>query len=381
MEQYNLTYTGAELDSAIGRASEGFAKADEVTQEMEQLIAEVETKLENGDLTGPRGPSGVYVGSGEMPEGYNVQIDPNGSGSCYTAGESDSRYANAITGEAAGKVANLTDAWAGGVLSKCEISGQEVGVTPSKLSASGKNLLGLNQLTHKISIGTTYEILNNNTILVTINRESGNYSRSEFSTAMFHYLKGRELTISADISVSGSNRVLLRVSFKKSGTNDIEYNVFSSPGYTVFTVPDEFDEAYVIFFSNYESTTAKKGDTATYTNIQIELGSTRTAYEPYAGAEYTLPELAPLYSLNDVCDTYDTATGVETRQLGKDEDGSLYELESPVVTQHDPIAVTVPTASANIFADAGEVSVTYTKDTNKVITALTERIAALEGEA
>ena len=59
MEQYNLTYTGAELDSAIGRASEGFAKADEVTQEMEQLIAEVETKLENGDLTGPRGPSGV----------------------------------------------------------------------------------------------------------------------------------------------------------------------------------------------------------------------------------------------------------------------------------------------------------------------------------
>lgn len=28
---------------------------------------------------GPAGSSGVYVGSGEMPEGYNVQIDPNGS--------------------------------------------------------------------------------------------------------------------------------------------------------------------------------------------------------------------------------------------------------------------------------------------------------------
>jgi hypothetical protein len=27
---------------------------------------------------GPRGVSGVYVGSGEMPEGYNVQIDPEG---------------------------------------------------------------------------------------------------------------------------------------------------------------------------------------------------------------------------------------------------------------------------------------------------------------
>ena len=27
-------------------------------------------------VTGPQGVSGVYVGSGEMPEGYNVQIDP-----------------------------------------------------------------------------------------------------------------------------------------------------------------------------------------------------------------------------------------------------------------------------------------------------------------
>ena len=30
-------------------------------------------------LQGPQGVSGVYVGSGEMPEGYNVQIDPTGS--------------------------------------------------------------------------------------------------------------------------------------------------------------------------------------------------------------------------------------------------------------------------------------------------------------
>lgn len=28
---------------------------------------------------GPHGVSGVYVGSGDMPEGYNVQIDPDGT--------------------------------------------------------------------------------------------------------------------------------------------------------------------------------------------------------------------------------------------------------------------------------------------------------------
>lgn len=46
--------------------------ADEVT------FADGETfqqKYDNGELNGK---SGVYVGSGEMPEGYNVQIDPDG---------------------------------------------------------------------------------------------------------------------------------------------------------------------------------------------------------------------------------------------------------------------------------------------------------------
>lgn len=34
-------------------------------------------KGDKGDR-GEQGQSGVYVGSGEMPDGYNVQIDPNG---------------------------------------------------------------------------------------------------------------------------------------------------------------------------------------------------------------------------------------------------------------------------------------------------------------
>lgn len=32
----------------------------------------------SANLKGEKGVSGVYVGAGEMPEGYNVQIDPNG---------------------------------------------------------------------------------------------------------------------------------------------------------------------------------------------------------------------------------------------------------------------------------------------------------------
>lgn len=37
---------------------------------------------------GPKGDSGVYVGTGDMPEGYNVQIDPSGSGGEIVTAES-----------------------------------------------------------------------------------------------------------------------------------------------------------------------------------------------------------------------------------------------------------------------------------------------------
>jgi hypothetical protein len=47
-----------------------------------------------------KGESGVYVGSGEMPEGYNVQIDPNGDADIevLTAEETKSLVAEEIAG-------------------------------------------------------------------------------------------------------------------------------------------------------------------------------------------------------------------------------------------------------------------------------------------
>ncbi len=166
-------------------------------------------------------------------------------------------------------------------------------------------------------------------------------------------------------------------------------------------VPEAFDEVNLVFYSNADSAEGQVGDTATYANIQIETGNTRTAFDAFASAEYALPTLEPLYSLPDgVCDTFEAATGTETRRIGVIDSYSsqtvgdnwisstgaltegaqvIYELEAPVITRHDPIAVTVPAATANIYADEGEVNITYTKDTGRVIAALTERIAALEG--
>ena len=168
MDSYNLTHTGAELDSAVGRALEGFAAADAATKAAndaaklaEDTAAEVQKKLDNGEFIGPIGKSGVYVGSGEMPEGYTVQVDPTGDMLCYTAGESDDRYANVLTGTASGPVAALEDVSPTGALRRAAVLGATTetgegdkspdnpytlaGVQPTKMTVCGKNLLDLSE--------------------------------------------------------------------------------------------------------------------------------------------------------------------------------------------------------------------------------------------
>lgn len=269
---------------------------------------------------------------------------------------SDARYANAITEEAAGKVANLTDAWAGGVLPKCEISGQEAGITPAKVTVCGKNLAVSSRfLGEEASPGCVYaecELEPNTT-----------YTFSLYVPAGEKYYTNEKLCTYVTKPVSTGEVLSYTVTTLEELSKENKSQYVNRYGWQLFKNSQGYSSS------------------GNARDLQVELGDTATAYEPYAGTEYPLPELAPLYSLNDVCDTYDATTGVETRQLGKDEDGSLYELESPVVTQHDPVAITVPAVTANIFADAGEVSVTYTKDTNKVIAALTEQISTLKGEA
>jgi hypothetical protein len=65
-EEWLISLKGDKGDKGdIGKA---FSYADFTTEQLASL------KGEKGD----RGFSGVYIGSGDMPDGYNVQIDPNG---------------------------------------------------------------------------------------------------------------------------------------------------------------------------------------------------------------------------------------------------------------------------------------------------------------
>lgn len=48
---------------------------DPILTDIEAALAEAKA---SGEFKGEKGDSGVYVGSGDMPDGYNVQVDPDG---------------------------------------------------------------------------------------------------------------------------------------------------------------------------------------------------------------------------------------------------------------------------------------------------------------
>ena len=76
----------ASANTAAGTANTAASNADAVADAVQAKLDAGELKGEKGD-TGPQGPqgvSGVYVGGGDMPEGYTVQVDPAGDMLCYT---------------------------------------------------------------------------------------------------------------------------------------------------------------------------------------------------------------------------------------------------------------------------------------------------------
>ena len=56
-----------------------------------------------------------------------------------------------------------------------------------------------------------------------------------------------------------------------------------------------------------------------------------------------------------------------------------YELAEPVITQHDPAVIPAVYPMTTVYAEDGNVSVEYNRDSNKVIETLTNAIIKLGG--
>lgn len=106
-----------------GTITEGTKPTDPTPEYYEQLLAiaadcftrteEIHSAYKSGELkgdkgdtgeTGPQGVSGVYVGTGEMPEGYNVQIDPTGSATPGGGGGGTVQSVNGVEPDESGNV-------------------------------------------------------------------------------------------------------------------------------------------------------------------------------------------------------------------------------------------------------------------------------------
>lgn len=298
----------ASANTAAGTADTAASNANAVADAVQAKLDAGELKGEKGD-TGPEGPqgvSGVYVGGGDMPEGYTVQVDPTGDMLCYTAGESDDRYANVLTGTASGPVAALEDVSPTGALRRAAVLGATAetgsgdkgpdnpytlaGVQPTKVTVCGRNLAANPRFNaadqFSPCVYADCELQPNTKYTISLYVPAGEaYYTNENLFAKIVYLP---------VSTGGIYSAEATTKPTISNTDPKQYA--TGKGWTLLKA---------------QSGTTASGNAR---DLQIEFGDTATPYEPYTGQTITLPALASLYGDGTVCDEYDVVSGVETRR-------------------------------------------------------------------
>ena len=308
----------ASAGTAAGTASTAASQANAVAQTVQAKLDAGELKGEKGDKgdTGPRGLqglSGVYVGGGDMPEGYSVQVDPAGETACYTAGESDARYLRAteIRRPFTDGVIALTDAddaAFGGVtvLGETHETGTGdkgpdnpytlTGVQPTKVTACGRNLADAAQVEY-LSNKSPVEKFPGGFYL------PGDTISKRIVTIPCPFKAGRTYVVSYSAENVGS--VSVKTSMYLPGINQY-LNGSGKP-----FVPNADTDTFGIYV---EVKDVAEGVKIKISDVRVVLGDTAAPYEPYTGQTVSLPAIAPLWGTGNIRDEYDAATGVETRR-------------------------------------------------------------------
>lgn len=316
----------ASANTAAGTADTAASNANAVADAVQAKLDAGELKGEKGD-TGPEGPqgvSGVYVGGGDMPEGYTVQVDPTGDMLCYTAGESDDRYANVLTGTASGPVAALEDVSPTGALRRAAVLGATTetgegdkspdnpytlaGVQPAKVTACGRNLIPY-PYTSLPSTVTGISFADNGDGTITVNGTAADETagRLHFLSNLLRIPAGT-YTLSGCAPNGSDDTWCLQVVRVINGLEDWGWLCRDFGAGITFTLTEATDI--------YIRIRLKKG-TVINNGIfkpQLEIGTAATPYTPYTGQAVPLPALEPLYGDGTVNDEYDAVSGVETRR-------------------------------------------------------------------
>ena len=303
----------ASANTAAGTASTAASNANAVADAVQAKLDAGELKGEKGD-TGPEGPqgvSGVYVGGGDMPEGYTVQVDPTGDMLCYTAGESDSRYLRAteIRRPFTGGGITLTDAddaAFGGVtvLGATTEAGTGdkgpdnpyalTGVQPASLTVCGKNLLP-SIATSGTTNGLTRAVDENGVIHLS-GTASSKVVVAVLSRRETPYFWLREKAYRPAEETKSMVILVVREDGTTAWTNSKDISAHVPCG---------------ILSASYEFAAGAPDVNTLYPYLGLEPNQ---PYEPYTGQTVSLPAIAPLWGTGDIRDEYDAATGVENRR-------------------------------------------------------------------
>lgn len=143
---------------------------------------------------------------------------------------------------------------------------------------SGKNLFDMSNMISYIPYG--------NGVSGSLAADGARYQVLRYNVKDVNRLLGKWVTLSADMAVSGNNVACIIPYWCSGSTAKGTMGNLMLPKRSISfklpdAIPENCDNLQLFFYINLAATDVKKGDTATFTNIQMELGKEATAYEPH----------------------------------------------------------------------------------------------------
>lgn len=215
-----------------------------------------------------------------------------------------------------------------------------VGSEPYKtniLTTTSKNLFDMNRPYDVITDSQATVVQDTNKITVS-SAESGIYVNANFILDK-DFFAGKTVTGSCLYESDEKDIGTVQIHYQ-DGNGDHHYQWIRTP--KTFTFPNSFigDVMLSVCVNN---TDTPQSNTVTVKNIQLELGSTATSYEPYS-------EGVTLRGIGDVQDTLDLTTGELTQRIGEVVlDGSDDEEWNAWITEETMIVWTMPKSFVNLI--------------------------------
>lgn len=243
---------------------------------------------------------------------------------------------------------------AGGImLQSCVASGTTTsGISGLTLYVSSKNLADYT-LAVAQNANSDIEFVTNG--FRTTSKTAGTYRGARIGSTRIGLQQGVTYTLSADVVVTSGRGGLVFRSVDGNVIKQSTGSISSSGHYSVTYTPAE--DVYLCFFCTYSS--SADGD-VTYTNIQLEMSSSETTYEPYRGAIYTVDWSETAGSITTF--SYDFVDGT---LVSGNNSYSLVGKAVKTVSNLNYFRVDYGSLSVEYFLDFGPGTLYYTRTDNE----------------